>query len=336
MRRLLPLLLVASALGAQPRSDTALTEDIVAAIEAADLPIGLFEVEVRDGVALLSGEVLNEATRARVVEIALFVEGVSAVETDLTVLESDFEGDPEEAGEPEPAAPAGPAAEPMPAAITRPDEAVRADVVAAIGDADLEAGDPAVTVEQGTVRLTGQVANAWELAEVLRRSREVPGVGAVDPDLEVAEPESMDDLVEEVRRAILRYSYYTVFDDIDFGVEEPYGIVLLGAVTEPFKKTEIEKRVARVFGVRSVDSRIEVLPLSPNDQDLRRALYRRIYHDPRFSDRANQMNPPIHIVVSRGVVVLAGVVRSALEARILESIARSTPGVFRVVNRLNH
>ena len=119
-------------------------------------------------------------------------------------------------------------------------------------------------------------------------------------------------------------------------MEEPYEIVLLGAVTEPFKKTELEKRVAKVFGVKSVDNRIEVLPLSPNDQDLRRALYYRIYRDPRFSDRANRVNPPIHIVVSRGVVALTGVVRSAIESRMLESIARSTPGVFRVINRLEH
>ena len=338
-------LLIAAPVGAQPRSDTLLRDEIATAIEEANLPIGLFDVDVRDGVAILSGEVLNETTQALVVEIALFVDGVTAVETDITVLEPEEFADPEEEGtapgtDAAAAAPvddvgtASPAR--SPGAATRPDEAVRAEVEREIGRADLEGNDPRVSVNDGVVRLTGQVVSAWEWRDVVERAESVEGVLAVDADLEVAEPESMEDLAEDLRRAVLRYSYYTVFDDINFGMDEPYVIILRGAVTEPFKKTEIEKRVSRVFGVKSVDNRIEVLPLSPNDQDLRRALFYRIYRDPRFSDRANQVNPPIHIVVSRGVVALTGVVRSPVESRILESIARSTPGVFRVINRLEH
>ena len=177
---------------------------------------------------------------------------------------------------------------------------MRADIQREIARADLEGNDPQVQVADGVARLTGQVASAWEWRDLVERIESVEGVQAVDADLEVAEPESMDDLVEGIRNAVLRYPYYTVFDDINFGMEEPYEVILLGAVTEPFKKTEIEKRVAQVFGVRRVDNRIEVLPLSPNDQDIRRALFYRIYRDPRFSDRANQINPPIHLVVSRG------------------------------------
>ncbi len=338
-------LLLAAAASAQPRSDTVLTEEITAALEDADLVGGRIEVAVRDGVAMLSGEVRDEAQRARVIEIALFIEGVAAVETDLTVLA------PAAAAEPAPPAPdpaeeepgAGwtdpPAANPAaaaPAVARRPDGDVLRQVQREIEDVDLDAGSPAVTVEDGVVRLVGQVANAWEWGRIVERAEAVPGVVAVDPDLEVAEPESQEELIDGVRSAVLRYAYYSVFDDINFGLEGEYDVVLLGAVTEPFKKTEIEERVSKVFGVRSVDNRIEVLPLSPNDQDLRRALYFRIYRDPRFADRASRVNPPIHIIVSRGVVALTGFVRSPVESRILESIARSTPGVFRVVNRLQH
>lgn len=352
MHMLIPFVLVlltAAPVGAQPRSDTLLRDEIASAIEEANLPVGIFEVDVRDGVAVLTGEVLDENTRSRVVELALFVDGVVAVETDINVLQMDEAEDPsaEATGSEAPAAEAdedtegGPSPAPAPrvrppGSVARPDETLQTEVAREIERADLEGNDPRVTVSDGVVRLTGQVASAWEWRDVVERADSVEGVLGVDPDLEVAEPESMDDLVAGVRSAVLRYSYYTVFDDINFGMEEPYVIVLLGAVTEPFKKTEIEKRVAKVFGVKSVDNRLEVLPLSPNDQDLRRSLYFRIYRDPRFSDRANQVNPPIHIVVSRGVVALTGFVRSAIESRILESIARSTPGVFRVVNRLEH
>ena len=86
---------LAAPLAAQPRSDTLLRDEIAAAIEEANLPIGLFEVDVRDGVAVLSGEVLNETTQSRVVELALFVDGVTAVETDITVLEPEALADPE-------------------------------------------------------------------------------------------------------------------------------------------------------------------------------------------------------------------------------------------------
>ena len=340
---LVSALVVAAAATAQPRSDTVLTEEITAALEDADLVGGRIEVAVRDGVATLSGEVRDEAQRARVIEIALFIEGVAAVETDLTILEPAAEPAPP-APDPAPEAPGAgwtdpPAATPAaaaPAVPSRPDGDVLRQVQREIERVDFDAGSPAVTVENGVVRLTGQVANAWEWREVVERAEAAPGVVAVDADLEVAEPESQEDLIDGVRSAVLRYAYYSVFDDINFGLEGEYDVVLLGAVTEPFKKTEIEERVSKVFGVRSVDNRIEVLPLSPNDQDLRRALYLRIYRDPRFADRASRVNPPIHIIVSRGVVALTGFVRSPLESRILESIARSTPGVFRVVNRLQH
>ena len=238
-------LLIAAPVAAQPRSDTLLRDEIASAIEDADLPIGIFDVEVRDGVAVLSGEVLNDATRSRVVELALFVDGVAAVETNITVLRPDDLGDPEEESEaPEAAAPAplpeeeAAAAPPVPARgmATRADDAVRSEVAREIERADLEGGDPRVSVVDGVVRLTGQVVSAWEWRDVVERAESVAGVLAVDPDLEVAEPESMDDLVEGVRRAVLRYSYYTVFDDINFGMEKPYEIVLLGAVTEPSRR----------------------------------------------------------------------------------------------------
>ena len=234
--------MLAAPLAAQPRSDTLLRDEIAAAIEEADLPIGLFDVDVRDGVAVLSGEVLNEATQSRVVEIALFVDGVTAVETDITVLEPEDLADPEEeAGDPEAAGVPGDEAEaappPRPAEVaTRPDDAVQADVAREIERADLEGNDPRVAVNDGVVRLTGQVVSAWEWRDVVERAEEVEGVVAVDPDLEVAEPESMEDLVDGIRSAVLRYSYYTVFDDINFGMDEPYVIILRGAVTEPFKE----------------------------------------------------------------------------------------------------
>ena len=54
-------------------------------------------------------------------------------------------------------------------------------------------------------------------------------------------------------------------------------MTLTGKVTMPFKKLDIEKRVAKVSGVRRVVNRIAMLPASPFDDELRYAVARAIY-----------------------------------------------------------
>jgi hypothetical protein len=58
------------------------------------------------------------------------------------------------------------------------------------------------------------------------------------------------------------------------------------------------------------------------------------YRDPLFWNYAIQVNPPVHVVVDNGHVTLTGVVNSEVERRQAETIARTTPGVFSVDNKL--
>ena len=74
----------------------------------------------------------------------------------------------------------------------------------------------------------------------------------------------------------------------------------------PYKKTEIERRVARIDGVREMKSSINVLPVSQFDEDLRYRIARAIYGNPSFWNYAAMSNPPIHIVVENGRVTLTG------------------------------
>jgi hyperosmotically inducible protein len=101
-----------------------------------------------------------------------------------------------------------------------------------------------------------------------------------------------------------------------------------------FKAEEMEKKAAEVPGVKEVSNRIEVLPASMNDDQLRKALAEAIYRDATFSGYSVQPDPPIHIVVEGGRVTLTGVVRNEIERRKAEQIARSTFGVLSVENRL--
>lgn len=91
---------------------------------------------------------------------------------------------------------------------------------------------------------------------------------------------------------------------------------------------------SRVDGVQQVVDKLEVLPVSGFDDQIRYAAAVRIYNDPLFWNYAIQVNPPIHIVVKHGRVTLTGVVVSEVERRKAEQIARSIFGVLSVENRL--
>src|SRR5688572_7658885 len=98
-----------------------------------------------------------------------------------------------------------------------------------------------------------------------------------------------DRVMENVVKQVNRYVYFTIFDDISASVDN--GVVTLGGkVTMPFKRTDIEKRVAKIDGVREVQNRIEVLPVSQFDDDLRYQIARAIYNNPSFWQYAAMAN----------------------------------------------
>ncbi len=136
----------------------------------------------------------------------------------------------------------------------------------------------------------------------------------------------------DVSKQVLRYTRFTIFDSVHAGVDD--GVVTLtGKVTMPFKSTDIAKRVAKVNGVREVHNRIEVLPVSIFDDELRYRIARAIYGNLSFSHYAAMVNPPIHIIVQRGRVTLEGVVNSNVERMLARSLATGF-GSFSVTNNL--
>ena len=136
----------------------------------------------------------------------------------------------------------------------------------------------------------------------------------------------------DVSNQVQRYAYFTIFDDVRASIDN--GVVTLaGRVTMPFKKQEIEKRVARVDGVTSVVNQIQVLPVSTFDDGLRYQLARAIYGNPSFWQYASMANPPIHIIVEHGRVTLTGVVQNNVERMLVRSLATGFDA-FSVTNEL--
>ena len=118
-----------------------------------------------------------------------------------------------------------------------------------------------------------------------------------------------------MRHEVLVYPRYTIWDDISFRVSNGQ-VELFGAVSQPFKKSDIEKIVKQVPGVNSVSDGIKVLPLSDFDNRLRLQVARAIYGDPAMFQYRNQALPSIHIIVDNGHVTLTGVVTTDMEKQI--------------------
>ena len=139
------------------------------------------------------------------------------------------------------------------------------------------------------------------------------------------------DLARDVQRTVNRDAYFTVFDDVSvvFDDTEEGVITLVGSVTEPRKKRDLEKRVNAVDGIVQVHNQIEVLPVSSLDNQLRYRVARAIYGNSAFWHYAARRHPPIHIVVNRGHVTLTGVVDTEAD-RLLARVLAAQFGAFSI------
>jgi len=140
-------------------------------------------------------------------------------------------------------------------------------------------------------------------------------------------------LEREVRHELVMLPYLGVFDNVTFRVDGNK-VTLFGQVVRPTLKAEAESVVKNIETVGSVDNKIEVLPLSPNDERLRVRLYRAIYGHSILNRYAMQVIAPIRIVVKNGNVTLEGVVAKEMEKNVANIQANRVSGVFSVTNNL--
>jgi len=142
-------------------------------------------------------------------------------------------------------------------------------------------------------------------------------------------------LGQEVRHQLVMLPYYSVFDWLQAQVKADGTVTLMGEVTRPSIKDDAETRVKSLEGATRVVDNIEVLPLSPMDDQIRLAVYRSIfsYNSPLFR-YATQSVPPVHIIVKNGHVTLKGIVASQSDSDLANIKANQVSGVFSVKNEL--
>ncbi len=120
---------------------------------------------------------------------------------------------------------------------------------------------------------------------------------------------------DQVIHQIRMYPRYSIFDNIQVRVDGS-NVELLGQVSEPYKKSDLQRMIAHTPGVATVTNDLQVLPLSNFDNRIRGQVARAIYRDPVLSRYAIQSVAPIHIIVDNGHVTLEGVVSTDMEKEV--------------------
>src|SRR5512136_1637661 len=186
-----------------------------------------------------------------------------------------------------------------------------------------ERADIKVEVDTGVVRLSGITVRYPDLREAERLARKeaknVVNLLRVVPET----PRSDREIREDAETAVLRWERYGPFDAV--GVDVKDGTVKLsGFVDSPFKRDEVEERLAQVDAVRDVLNNLRVQGFSQGDVSLRQEIHTKIYNDPLFERWRDLPDPPVRVYVNRGRVTLAGTVASPVEQTAVGHIARGT------------
>ena len=217
---------------------------------------------------------------------------------------------------------------------TTQDAAAIAGEVGVVLRDDLELGTVDYHVEGTEVTLSGRVPTLWVKTQAIDQLLAIDGVETVASELRIPEVEDDDEIARAVGSALQRYQHNTIWDYVEGSVTN--GVVTLtGSVTPARDKAaELFERVAKIRGVQEINLEIRRQSSSRRDRDLRLIIAQRVRRHPTFSQYAILPDPPFRILVDQAVVTLVGSVRSEVEKRVLEQIARQAFEVDRVVNLL--
>jgi hypothetical protein len=228
-------------------------------------------------------------------------------------------------------------------------------------------GPPAFLRKEGVMK-----RSAWTTALAVGGGLLLASLAGASPRSEKAGAEL--DVATNVRKELAGLPYYGVFDLLTYKVSDNGVVTLGGCVYQLPLREDAERVVRRIKGVKDVQNKIERLPVSPMDDDLRGAVYQAIYRDsvlsrygtpddmltasrprfrawgrgfhgwavfgePRWSGRPFLGMEPvgnyaIHIIVQNGNLTLVGVVDSQPDKDLATIRAKGVGGVFAVTNDL--
>jgi osmotically-inducible protein OsmY len=193
---------------------------------------------------------------------------------------------------------------------------------------DVDAAGIGVAVEDGAVRLSGEVDSHAERVAAKRAAQRVQGVRVVIDDLtvrpKVAWTSTDTDIAKEVNEALAAAS--NIPSSVKAEVKD-HDVVLTGEVDWNFQRVAAKKAVQYLKGVATVDNRIllKARPSAADTQErIKNALTRRAQLDAEG----------IEVEVDGGKVTLTGRVPSWAERRQAADAAWASPHVSEVVNHI--
>jgi hyperosmotically inducible protein len=141
-------------------------------------------------------------------------------------------------------------------------------------------------------------------------------------------------LTQQVRHELVSLPWLSVFDNLSYSVNGSE-VTLSGQTANPTLKIDANSAAKHVEGVTRVIDNIQLLPLSPMDDGIRRAEFRAIYGEPALERYAAGNVWPIRIIVDNGHVTLEGAVDTESDKNLANIRANGVFGVFSVTNNLN-
>lgn len=188
-----------------------------------------------------------------------------------------------------------------------------------------------VSVENDKIILNGSVQTLADKKQAEHDAHHVEEDYQVLNNLTLAHSNLTDEqIAKNVTQAIRKHFSYDVFDWITAEVQD--GVVTLqGWVHEPWRNKDYIKIAESQPGVMQVKSEIRNT-FGPGNLGIEAAQV--LYNDPMFQDYAYEQDPPIHIIVDNGNIILEGQVESESESSFAEQLLTFNTDAVQVINHL--
>ncbi|MEO8726516.1 MAG: BON domain-containing protein [Acidobacteriaceae bacterium] len=199
------------------------------------------------------------------------------------------------------------------------------------------------SADGNTVTLSGTVQVLADKLDAEEKAHKVDHVASVNDQVQVSSQMSDAELDKKLTDK-LRYDRVGYYDQVGFPsapvfnafqIKVTNGNVTISGIAYNYPdKASAIALVESTPGVKSLNDDVEVAPASINDDDLRLALYRKIYGDQQLGRYGSDPSKPIRIIVINGHATLYGTVMNEMDRTIAGIRANEVPGLFSVRNKL--